>query len=137
MSESDMTLGEEICDWIERTCRVPEGALLAQPIQLMPWQRDAIRRTYDNPHGTRRCIISVGRKSGKTTYAACLLLAHLAGPLLHRAWSSRSSVSIYRMRCRFFVALQQEKPMSATDAAAAFPYAANSTRSTLSTSHHL
>jgi phage terminase large subunit-like protein len=80
VSETDMTLGEEVIAWIEEMCRVPEGALLGQPIQLMPWQRDAIRRTYDNPHGTRRCIISVGRKSGKTTFAACLLLAHLAGP---------------------------------------------------------
>jgi len=80
VTESDLTLGEEICDWIERTCRVPEGALLGQPIQLMQWQRDAILRIYDNPATTRRAIISVGRKSGKTTFAACLLLAHLAGP---------------------------------------------------------
>jgi phage terminase large subunit-like protein len=79
-SGEQQTFGEEIIGWIEEMCRVPEGALLGQPIQLMEWQRDAIRRIYDNPHGTRRCIISVGRKSGKTTYAACLLLAHLAGP---------------------------------------------------------
>jgi len=78
--EEQQTLGEEIIAWIESECRVPEGALLGQLIQLMPWQRDAILKTYDNPHGTRRCIISVGRKFGKTTYAACLLLAHLAGP---------------------------------------------------------
>jgi hypothetical protein len=35
MSESDMTLGEEIIVWIETTCRVPEGVLIGQPIQLM------------------------------------------------------------------------------------------------------
>ena len=75
-----VTIGEEIIAWIESTCRVPEGALVGQPIQLMGWQKDAIRRTYDNPHGTRRCIISVGRKSGKTAFAACLLLVHLVGP---------------------------------------------------------
>jgi phage terminase large subunit-like protein len=80
VTDSD-TLGAEICDWIERTLRVPEGVLIGQPIQLMEWQRDAILKIYDNPRAaTRRCIISVGRKSGKTTYAACLLLAHLAGP---------------------------------------------------------
>ena len=77
---TSLTLGEEIIRWIESTSRVPEGALVGQPIQLMDWQRDAIRKIYDNPHGTRRCIISVGRKCGKTTFAACLLLAHLAGP---------------------------------------------------------
>src|SRR5262249_17835237 len=79
-ADEQPTLGEEIIAWIETTCRVPEGALIGQPIQLMEWQQDAIRKTYDNPHGTRRCIISVGRKSGKTCLAACLLLVHLAGP---------------------------------------------------------
>jgi phage terminase large subunit-like protein len=74
------TLGEEIIAWIETMCRVPEGVLIGQPIELMDWQRDAILKTYDNVHGTRRCIVSVGRKSGKTTYAACLLLVHLVGP---------------------------------------------------------
>jgi phage terminase large subunit-like protein len=77
---TSLSLGEEIIRWIESTSRVPEGALVGHPIQLMDWQRDAIRRTYDNPHGTRRCIISVGRKSGKITFAACLLLVHLVGP---------------------------------------------------------
>ena len=70
MSEIDPTLGEEIVAWIESVCRVPEGALIGQPIELMDWQRDAIRKTYDNPHGTRRCIISVGRKSA-TAAGAC------------------------------------------------------------------
>jgi hypothetical protein len=52
----ERTLGEEIIAWIESECRVPEGALIGQPIQLMEWQRDAILKTYDNVHGTRRCI---------------------------------------------------------------------------------
>jgi hypothetical protein len=64
LSVTDITLGEEIIAWIEAECRVPEGVLIGQPIELMEWERDAILRTYDNPHGTRRCIISVGRKSG-------------------------------------------------------------------------
>ena len=44
----------------------------------MDWQKREILKIYDNP--IRRSIISVGRKSGKTTLAACLLLVHLAGP---------------------------------------------------------
>jgi phage terminase large subunit-like protein len=80
MSADEQTLGEEIIRWIEATCRVPEGALVGQPIQLMEWQKREILRIYDNPTGTRRAIVSVGRKSGKTTFAACLLLAHLTGP---------------------------------------------------------
>ena len=74
------TLGEEIIAWIEATCRVPEGVLIGQPIELMDWQKREILRIYDNPATTRRAIISVGRKSGKTCLAACLLLVHLAGP---------------------------------------------------------
>src|SRR5215471_4246906 len=78
-TDEQTTLGEEIIGWIE-TLRVPEGALVGQPLVLMDWQKREILRIYDNPAGTRRAIISVGRKSGKTTLAACLLLVHLAGP---------------------------------------------------------
>ncbi|HVI12932.1 MAG TPA: terminase TerL endonuclease subunit [Pseudolabrys sp.] len=74
------TLGAEVIGWIEATCRVPEGVLIGQPIELMDWQKREILRIYDNPATTRRAIISVGRKSGKTCLAACLLLVHLAGP---------------------------------------------------------
>src|SRR5260370_13078736 len=81
MSAADeRTLGEEIIAWIEAECRVPEGALIGHPIELMDWQKREILRIYDNPATTRRAIISVGRKSGKTTFAACLLLVHLVGP---------------------------------------------------------
>ncbi|WP_040673472.1 terminase large subunit [Nitratireductor indicus] len=66
--------------WIETHCRVPEGKLVGQPVRLRPWQRDEIRKIYDNPHGTRRAIISFGRKNGKTALAAFLLLLHLCGP---------------------------------------------------------
>ena len=41
-SGEPQTFGEEIIAWIEATCRVPEGALIGQPIELMEWQRDAI-----------------------------------------------------------------------------------------------
>jgi phage terminase large subunit-like protein len=47
---------------------------------LREWQRLEIRKIYDNPHGTRRAIISFGRKNAKSTMAAFLLLLHLVGP---------------------------------------------------------
>jgi phage terminase large subunit-like protein len=79
--EQQSSFGEEICAWIETNCGCPEGALIGEPIRLLEWQRDFILKVYDNPHAvTRRAILSVGRKSGNTTFAACLLLAHLAGP---------------------------------------------------------
>jgi phage terminase large subunit-like protein len=43
-----------------------------------------IEKIYDNPEGTRRAIISFGRKNAKTTLAAVLLLLHLCGPLAKR-----------------------------------------------------
>jgi hypothetical protein len=96
------SLGQRVIHWIETTCRVPEGALVGSQILLLPWQREAILKIYDNPAGTRRCIISVGRKSGKTTLAACLLLMHLAGPAalpnsqLYSAAKSRPSRTAVR-----------------------------------------
>lgn len=42
--------------------------------------RDDFVAIYDNPNGTRRAIISRGRKNAKTTESAMILLLHLCGP---------------------------------------------------------
>jgi len=73
------TRGERNIAWIEEWCRVPEGSLVGQKVSLRPWQKKAICRIYDNKHGTRRAILSFGRKNGKTALAAFLLLLHLCG----------------------------------------------------------
>ncbi len=72
--------GAAIIDWIEQKCRVPEGRFVGQAFKLDQWQKDEICRIYDNPFGTRRAILSYGRKNGKTAFAAVLLLVHLVGP---------------------------------------------------------
>lgn len=64
--------------WIEAMCSVPEGVNVGQPVRLRDWQREILAGIYDSP--TRRAIISYGRKNGKTSLAACLLLLHLCGP---------------------------------------------------------
>src|SRR5690606_34049642 len=76
------TRAERNIRWIETYCRVPEGRLrlVGQPVKLRNWQKDELRKIYDNPAGTRRPIISFGRKNGKTALAAFLLLLHLCGP---------------------------------------------------------
>lgn len=66
--------------WIEEHCRIPEGGDVGKPVRLRQWQRADIRKIYDNPHGTRRAIVSFGRKNAKTTLAAFLLLLHTCGP---------------------------------------------------------
>lgn len=72
--------GEKVIAWIEEHCRIPEGKDVGKAVKLREWQKDEIRRIYDNPHGTRLAIISFGRKNAKTTLAAFLLLCHLVGP---------------------------------------------------------
>jgi phage terminase large subunit-like protein len=76
--ENDDTPAGEIIRWIYRWIRVPDGKNAGQPLALRPWQQRVIHDIYDND--TRRAIISVGRKNGKTALAAVLLLVHLCGP---------------------------------------------------------
>jgi len=54
--------------------------MVGQPVKLRSWQKKEICRIYDNPAGTRRAILSFGRKNGKTALAAFLLLLHTCGP---------------------------------------------------------
>lgn len=75
-----MTRAERNIAWIETYCLIPEGKDVGKPVRLRPWQKDEIRKIYDNPHGTRTAIVSFGKKNAKTTLAAFLLLLHLAGP---------------------------------------------------------
>ena len=70
----------DVAAFIEEVCFVPEGQHVGKKLKLYDWQKREIERIYDNPAGTRRAILSFGRKNGKTTFAACLLLAHLCGP---------------------------------------------------------
>lgn len=86
--------------WVETYCRVPEGRDVGKSMLLREWQRNEIRKIYDNPKGTRRAILSFGRKNGKTALSACLLLLHLVGPeakpnsQLYSAAQSRDQAAI-------------------------------------------
>lgn len=75
-----MTRAEKIIAFIERYCVTPEGADVGKPLLLADFQKKFIRDVYDNPAGTRRAILSVARKNGKSGLIAGLLLAHLVGP---------------------------------------------------------
>ena len=76
----ELTRGEKVCQFIETFCPVPEGKLVGQPIKLMAFQRKFILDIYDNPKGTSRAYLSVGRKNGKSALIAAILLAHIVGP---------------------------------------------------------
>ena len=75
-----MTRAARIIEFLERYVLVPDGAQVGQPMVLAEFQKQFIRDVYDNPAGTRRAILSVARKNGKSGLIAGLLLAHLVGP---------------------------------------------------------
>ncbi len=69
---------QRVVDFIEQFLVVPEGKDVGKPVVLRDWQREFIDKVYSTP--TRRAILSMGRKNGKSAITAMLLLAHLAGP---------------------------------------------------------
>ena len=75
-----LTRAERNIQWIESYCIVPEGKDIGKPVKLRPWQKADLKKIYDNPAGTRTAILSFGKKNGKSSLAACLLLLHLCGP---------------------------------------------------------
>lgn len=75
-----MTRAARIITFIEGFCVTPEGADVGQPLRLAEFQKQFITDVYDNPAGTRRAILSIARKNGKSALIAGLLLAHLIGP---------------------------------------------------------
>jgi phage terminase large subunit-like protein len=76
----DRVTAADVIEFIETCLFVPEGQQVGKPLELQSWQKDWIGTVYDNPVGTRRAILSMPRKQGKTALSACLLLAHLCGP---------------------------------------------------------
>lgn len=75
-----MTRADRVIAFIERHCPTPDGAHAGKPMKLDEFQRRFIRAIYDNPAGTRRALLSLARKNGKTALIAGLVLAHLVGP---------------------------------------------------------
>ena len=74
------TRGGLVIEFIETFCVVPEAEHVGQPMRLEPFQKRFILDVYDNPKGTRRAFLSIGRKNGKTALIAAIVLAHLVGP---------------------------------------------------------
>lgn len=95
-----MSRAERNIAWVEGYCLVPEGRDVGKPVRLRDWQKAELRRIYDNPTGTRRAILSFGRKNGKTALSAFILLLHLCGPearpnsQLYSAAQSREQAAI-------------------------------------------
>lgn len=86
--------------WCEKHLFIPEGKFVGRPLKMAPFMKDDFRAIYDNPAGTRRGIITRGRKNAKTTESAMILLLHLCGPeykknsQLYSAAQSRDQASL-------------------------------------------
>lgn len=99
--------GADAIRWIEKFCRVPDGKDIGKPLKLAPFMRDDLCAIYDNPHGTRRAILSRGRKNAKTTETALIALLHLVGPMYVRNGQIFSSARaleqagiLFRLACK-------------------------------------
>lgn len=92
----EFTLGEKVCFFIETYLHVPEGDLVGQPVRLLEFQEVFILSVFDGPVRARRAILSVGRKAGKTTITACLMLAFMFMRDLIRINSRVNSAALSR-----------------------------------------
>ena len=102
-----MTRAGRVIEFLERYVLVPDGAQVGQPLVLAEFQKQFIRDVYDNPHGTRRAILSVARKNGKSGLIAGLLLAHLVGPearqntqIASGALSKEQAALVFNLACK-------------------------------------
>lgn len=97
--------GDRVIQFIEKYIIVPEGALVNKPMVLLPEQKAFISDIYNNvkPNGklmTRRGILSIARKNGKSGLISALLGAHILGPearpnsQLYSAARSREQASV-------------------------------------------
>lgn len=75
-----MTRAARVIRFVETRCLTPDGEHVGKPMVLAEFQKQFIRDVYSNPAGTRRAILAVSRKNGKSGLIAGLLLAHLVGP---------------------------------------------------------
>jgi hypothetical protein len=46
-----VTRGGRNIAWIEKWLKIPEGRDVGKPVRLRKWQKDEIRKIYDNPAG--------------------------------------------------------------------------------------
>ena len=66
--------------WCEKYLFLPEGKHVGEPLKMADFMKDDFRAIYGNPFGTRRAIISRGRKNAKSVECAAIVLLHLCGP---------------------------------------------------------
>lgn len=90
--EPEWTLGWQVADWAERYFRVPGGADYGKPLLLTGWQLRAMADWYAVDRGGawlyRRGQLRLAKGTGKSPFAAVVVLAELAGPSRFDGWDA-------------------------------------------------
>ena len=101
-----MTRADRVIRFIEGYLCVPEGKDVGKPMVLAEFQKRFLIDVFDNPHGTRRAILSMGRKGGKTALIGAILAAFVVGPearqnavLVSGALSREQASLVFRLCC--------------------------------------
>lgn len=71
-------------EWIEEWLIVPGGDHTGERLKLVEFQKDILRKVFDNPHVTLQAIISMPRGAAKSTLCAMILALYLVGPFVKR-----------------------------------------------------
>lgn len=78
------TLAERVLLFTKKYLVVPEGALIGQPLVLDDYQAAFVYAVFDAPVATKKAILSVARRNGKTLVIGAILWSFLVGPLVKR-----------------------------------------------------
>lgn len=79
-----LTTGQRVIRFIEKYLVIPEGDDVGKPVRLLEFQKLFILEVFDNPHGTKKAILSIARKNAKTALIAFIVIAFLVGPIAKR-----------------------------------------------------
>lgn len=101
-----LTLGEKCCRFALDHLKIPEGNDVGKPLILDAYQVAFILAVVDNPHGTRKAILSIARRNGKTFCVAVILLNAILGKLAVQnsvvasaAMSREQAALCFRLMC--------------------------------------
>lgn len=99
----DDQAADHVCEFVQTYCRQSKGRWRGQPIALLDWQEDFLRRLFgwrkkDGTRRYRRAYLEVAKKNGKSTLVSALtlylLLADDAAPEVYINASDREQASI-------------------------------------------
>lgn len=80
LKKSQLTRAERNMAFCEAFLKIPEGRDAGKPLYFTESLESFFYAVFDNPHGTRKAILSMARKNAKSTGIACILLCFLVGP---------------------------------------------------------